>query len=120
MRAAIYTRYGPPEGIRLAKLPRPAPGPGEVLVKVHAASLGAYDWHRLRAKPFPVRASAGLLRPKNQILGADIAGEVAALGEGASDFRVGDRVYGCLESCGKGGGLAAWPNTPARKRAFWP
>lgn len=63
---------------------KPAPKTGEVLIKVHAASVNAYDWHLLRAKPFLVRTQGGIFKPKNEILGADIAGTVEAVGEKAT------------------------------------
>jgi NADPH:quinone reductase-like Zn-dependent oxidoreductase len=68
--------------------------------------VNAYDWHLLRAKPFFTRRLSGIFKPKNNILGADVAGTVEALGTSTAHCNVGDRVFGCLESCGKGG-LAA-------------
>ena len=106
MRAAIYYKYGSPDVIGIAEVEKPALTDGEVLVKIKAASVGAYDCHLLRAKPFFTRALSGLFTPTNKILGADIAGIIAAVGNGASKYKVGDEVFGCLESCGKGG-LAA-------------
>jgi NADPH:quinone reductase-like Zn-dependent oxidoreductase len=65
------------------------------MVKVHAASLNAYDWRHLRAKPFFMRLmGAGLLRPRHRILGADIAGRVEAVGRDVTQFRPGDDVFG--------------------------
>jgi NADPH:quinone reductase-like Zn-dependent oxidoreductase len=103
MKAAVYRRYGPPDVLRVTEIPKPVPKDGEVLIKVCAASINAYDWHLLRAVPFFTRFSSGLFKPRNQVLGADIAGVVTSAG---NQFELGDEVCGCLESCGKGG-LAA-------------
>jgi NADPH:quinone reductase-like Zn-dependent oxidoreductase len=75
---------------------KPAPAEDEVLVKVHAASANPYDWRHVRAKPMLVRAEAGWFKPdkKVQILGADFAGRVEAVGGNVTQFQVGDEVYG--------------------------
>jgi NADPH:quinone reductase-like Zn-dependent oxidoreductase len=103
MKAFIYERYGPPEALRLAEVDKPAPDAGEVLVKVLAASVNAADWHMLRGKPLFSRATLGLLRPKHQILGVDIAGRVEAVGSGVTRFQPGDEVYANLLDHGYGG-----------------
>jgi NADPH:quinone reductase-like Zn-dependent oxidoreductase len=103
MKAFIYERYGPPENLRLAEVDTPAPDAGEVLVKVLAASVNAADWHVLRGKPLFSRATLGLLRPKHQVLGVDIAGQVEAVGGGVTRFTVGDEVYANLLDHGYGG-----------------
>ena len=100
MKAAVYYRYGSPDVINVLEVEKPAPKDGEVLVRVCAASVNAYDWHLLRAAPFFTRFLSGLFKPRNNILGADIAGVVESAGK---QFNPGDEVYGCLESCGKGG-----------------
>jgi len=106
MRAAVYYKYGSPDNISVIDIEKPAPKDGEVLIRVKAASVNAYDWHLLRAKPFFTRFLSGVFKPANNILGADVSGVVVSAGPGASRFKPGDKVYGCLESCGKGG-LAA-------------
>ena len=103
MKAATYYKYGSPDNIRVIDVYIPVPKESEVLVRVMAASVNAYDWHLLRAKPFFTRFVSGMLKPKNNILGADVAGIIVSAGLGADCFKPGDRVYGCLESCGKGG-----------------
>ncbi len=103
MKAFIYERYGPPERLRMAEVDQPVPDVGQVLVKVLAASVNAADWHVLRGKPLFSRATLGLLRPKHQILGVDVAGEVAAVGSGVTGFQVGDQVYANLLDHGYGG-----------------
>ncbi|MDR3107412.1 MAG: NAD(P)-dependent alcohol dehydrogenase, partial [Bifidobacteriaceae bacterium] len=106
MRAVVYERYGGPERLQVTDLDRPAPGPDEVLVRVEAAGLNAYDWRLLSGTPFLVRLRNGLFRPKNRILGADVAGVVQAAGTAVTRFQAGDRVFGCLEGSGASG-LAA-------------
>lgn len=112
MRAIVCRNYGPPEALRLEELPTPSPGPGEVLVEIHAAGLNAADWHYVRGTPRFARLFFGLRRPKNSVPGADVAGRVAALGEGAGTFEVGDAVFGDLSGCGWGA-LAEYVACPA-------
>ncbi|MDR1214358.1 MAG: NAD(P)-dependent alcohol dehydrogenase [Propionibacteriaceae bacterium] len=102
MRAVVYDRYGGPAQLRLADPAPPAPQPGQVLVRVEAVGLNAYDWRVLRGAPFLVRLQQGLFRPKNPILGSDIAGVVERVDD-QSGFRPGQRVFGCLEGCGTAG-----------------
>ncbi len=104
MKAIVYEKYGSPDVLQLKDVEKPTPGDDEVLVKVHAASLNAYDWHSLRADPFLVRImGGGFLKPKNKILGADIAGRVEAVGKNAKQFQPGDEVFGDIADCGCGG-----------------
>jgi NADPH:quinone reductase-like Zn-dependent oxidoreductase len=103
MKAFIYERYGPPERLRMAEVDQPVPDVGQVLVKVLAASVNAADWHVLRGRPLFSRATLGLLRPKHQILGVDIAGQVEAVGGGVPGFQPGDQVYANLLDHGYGG-----------------
>ncbi|WP_066372718.1 NAD(P)-dependent alcohol dehydrogenase [Herbidospora mongoliensis] len=90
MKAIVQDRYGSPDILECRDVPTPVPGPGEVLVKVMAASLNARDWHALRGDPYLSRLTFGLRRPKAPILGTDFAGVVVS-GEG---FEPGDEVYG--------------------------
>jgi NADPH:quinone reductase-like Zn-dependent oxidoreductase len=103
MKAFVYEKYGPPETLRLAEVDKPAPDADHVLVKVRAASVNAADWHVLRGKPLFSRATLGLLRPKRQVLGVDIAGQVEAVGSGVTRFQPGDEVYANLLDHGYGG-----------------
>lgn len=102
MRAAVNTRYGGPEVIVVREVPKPEPGKGEVLVKVHATTVSRTDCGQLRAHPFFVRTWTGLRRPKCTILGKDFAGEVEAAGSDVTSFVPGDRVFG-LTPGGYGG-----------------
>jgi NADPH:quinone reductase-like Zn-dependent oxidoreductase len=121
MQAYVYTRYGPPEVLELKEIEQPIPKDDEVLVKVHATSLNAYDWHLLRADPFLVRLMAGgLLRPKTaSIPGADIAGVVEAVGSAVTQFQPGQAVYGEVTVSGCGG-YAEFAATVERALALKP
>jgi len=79
------------------------PRDDEVLVRVHATSVNDWDWGLLRGKPFMNRLMFGLLGPRNKILGADIAGQVEAVGRDVKLFQAGDEVFGDLSGCGFGG-----------------
>jgi len=95
MKAIVYTKYGSPDVLHLMEVEKPAPKDDEALVKVRAASVNALDWHLLTTDIFLVRLMGmGLFRPKNQILGADIAGRVEAVGKNVRQFRPGDEVFG--------------------------
>jgi NADPH:quinone reductase-like Zn-dependent oxidoreductase len=103
VKAFVWEKYGPPETLRMAEVEKPAPKSGEVLVKVLAVSVNPADWHSMRGKPVFSRASLGLLRPKHEILGVDIAGQVEAVGGGVTQFKPGDEVYANLLDHGYGG-----------------
>lgn len=94
MKAIIHERYGSPDVMRLAEVEKPIPSDNQVLVKIHAASVNALDWHLLTADIFLVRLSMGLFRPKNPIRGADIAGQVETVGKNVTRFKPGDEVFG--------------------------
>ena len=103
MKAIINTTYGSPDVLRLVELETPTPAADEVLIRIHAASVNAYDWHLLRADPFLVRLSMGFFRPRNPMLGADVAGQIVAIGRDVTQFKPGDEIYGDLSACGNGG-----------------
>ena len=94
MKAIVYEKYGPPEVLQLREIEKPVPKENEVLVKIKAASVNPLDWHFMRADPFLMRFVSGLNRPKEKILGADIAGQVEAAGKNVKQFQAGDEVYG--------------------------
>jgi len=96
MRAAVYDRYGPPEVLRIAEVPVPLPGDDEVLVRVHASAVGAVDSIARRGVPRQIRAYLGLRRPRIHVLGADFAGEVAAIGAKVTRFAVGEQASGTI------------------------
>jgi NADPH:quinone reductase-like Zn-dependent oxidoreductase len=95
MKAIVYTQYGSPDVLRLVDVELPVPKDNEVLIKVHAASVNAYDWHFLTADIFLIRLmGGGLLKPKYPRLGADVAGRVEGVGRNVKRFQQGDAVFG--------------------------
>ncbi len=105
MKAITFKEYGSPDVLKYEDVPTPTPADDQVLVKVHASSANAADWHLLRADPFPVRFMCGFTKPqaKYQILGGDIAGVVEAIGKNVTEFKVGDAVFGETFDDGLGG-----------------
>jgi NADPH:quinone reductase-like Zn-dependent oxidoreductase len=94
MKAAVHTRYGPPDVVRVVEVDKPAAKDNEVLVKVHATTVNRTDSGLRAAKPFINRFFTGLRRPRVTVLGNEFAGEVEAAGRGVRSFAVGDRVFG--------------------------
>jgi len=94
MKAILFSKYGSPDVLQFTDVEKPTPDENQVLVKVIAASANPLDWHRMRGQPFLVRMGEGLRKPKNQKLGADIAGRVDGVGKNVTEFRPGDEVFG--------------------------
>lgn len=95
MKAIFHTKYGSPDVLSLREIDKPTPTGNQVLIRVQAAAVNPLDWHILRGKPFLVRLMGfGLLKPKHQILGADMAGRIEAIGKDVTQFEVGDEVFG--------------------------
>ena len=94
MQAIVYHRYGSPDVLELQEIPKPTPAEGQVLIRVHAASVNPYDWHFLRGTPSFIRLFIGMRRPKFPRLGADVAGVVEAVGAKVAPFKPGDAVFG--------------------------
>ena len=99
MKALIRDRYGQADVLEVREVERPAPKEGQVLVRVHAASINDWDWGMLQGPTSPLSRGA----PRVRILGSDIAGRVAAVGSGVRRFQPGDEVYGDLSRFGLGG-----------------
>jgi len=89
MKAIVYSEYGGPEVLQLAEVETPAPGPNEILVKVHAAALNPVDWHFVRGAPYPARmAAGGLRRPRrHRRVACDYSGTVEAVGPSVNGIR---------------------------------
>src|SRR3954451_7928224 len=96
MKGAIRTRYGSVDHVRVVELERPAPGEGEVLVRVQMASVNRADLDYIAPRPQFIRGFVGVRRPRNIRLGTDVAGTVEAVGPGVTRFQPGDRVFGDL------------------------
>ena len=95
MKAIVQDRFGPPDVLRLADTGLPEAGPGDVLIRVHAAALNPADWHILRGDPRIARLMGlGLTRPKARVAGIDVAGVVEAAGANVRGLRIGDQVLG--------------------------
>jgi NADPH:quinone reductase-like Zn-dependent oxidoreductase len=113
VRALIQDAYGSADVLRIDDIPIPTPGPDEVLVRVHAAGVGPEVWHTMTGLPYLVRVMGyGLRRPKVRVPGRDVAGTVEAIGDGVTQLRPGDPVYGMAT-----GSLAEYACAPANKIA---
>jgi NADPH:quinone reductase-like Zn-dependent oxidoreductase len=120
MKAIVYEKYGSPNVLHLEEVEKPALNDDKVLVKVHAASINAGDLHLLTGDPFPMRlAGIGFFKPKNAILGADIAGCVEAVGKNVTQFRPGDAVFGDIFGLGSGS-FAEYISVPETALALKP
>lgn len=102
MKAVVYSQYGSVEQLHFEEVPFPVIKENEVLVKVIASSINSWDWDLLRGKPLLSRIG-GLFKPQYQILGADIAGIVEAIGDKVTMWKIGDEVYGDISESGWGG-----------------
>jgi NADPH:quinone reductase-like Zn-dependent oxidoreductase len=96
MKAAVGRRYGPPDVVTVADVPRPEPRDDDILVRVRAAAVGVVDGLARRGSPWYARAHFGPLRPRFPVLGCDFAGDVAAAGPAVSRFGVGEAVFGTI------------------------
>ena len=95
MKAMVQERFGSPDSLRFMDAERPAVGPDDVLIRVHAAALNPADWHILRGDPIVARLMGiGLTKPKARIAGTDAAGVVEAVGSNVRDMQPGDEVLG--------------------------
>ncbi len=102
MKAVVYDRYGSADQLRVEEIDQPAPGPGEVLVRVVACAVNSWDWHLLTGTCFE-RLIFGTFRPRHRVLGSEISGTVEAVGVDVDEFQIGDDVYGDLSTSGWGG-----------------
>ncbi len=94
MKAAVYTKYGPPEIVQILSVDKPIPKEGEILIKVHASTVNRTDCGFRSANYFIVRFFSGLFRPKNKVLGCEYAGQIEAIGKNVTSFKIGERVFG--------------------------
>jgi NADPH:quinone reductase-like Zn-dependent oxidoreductase len=115
VKAIVFENYGSPDQLSLRDVAMPVPSDDEVLVKIHAVSINDWDWGILQGASLLDRLMSGLSRPRQPILGSDIAGRVEAVGSKVSRYRPGDAVYGDLS--GQWGGFAEYVCAPASKLA---
>jgi len=98
MKAVVYTEYGPPEVLKLTEVEKPAPRDNEVLIRVHATTVSVADF---RCRSFtvplsfwiPARLALGILKPRQQILGAELSGEIEETGKDVTRFKKGERIF---------------------------
>jgi NADPH:quinone reductase-like Zn-dependent oxidoreductase len=102
MKAIVYTKYGSPEVLELKEVDKPVPKENEVLIKIVASSVNEWDNGLISGKGLLTRLLGGLFKPKNKILGADVAGVVEAVGSNIKNFKPGDEVFGDIAGAGFG------------------
>lgn len=102
MKAIIYRKYGSADVLEFKEVDKPVPKDDEVLIEVRAAALNRGDWRMMRGKPFIARMAGGLFKPRNPILGADVAGKIDAVGRSVRRFKPGDEVFGDITFLGSG------------------
>jgi NADPH:quinone reductase-like Zn-dependent oxidoreductase len=105
MKAIVYTKYGPPEVLQLKEIEKPTPKDNEVLIKVYATTVTLYDcWQRSCTAPpgfgLLSRLTSGFRKPKQPILGTELAGEIEAVGKEVRLFKRGDQIFGFTGSLG--------------------
>jgi NADPH:quinone reductase-like Zn-dependent oxidoreductase len=115
MKAAVYTRYGPPDAIQITDVEKPVPKDNEVLLKVRAASVNPLDAGLMKGKPHSFRIFFGLRKPRLTRPGVDVAGQVEAVGRNVMQFKPGDEVFGMCKgafaeyACAPESGLSIKP-----------
>jgi NADPH:quinone reductase-like Zn-dependent oxidoreductase len=108
VKAIVRDRYGSPDDLELTDIDKPEPGGDEVLLRVHAASVNPADWHILRGAPYIARLQFGLRKPKDRVLGCDVAGWVEAVGNNVTMLQPGEEVFGSPFMHGLGALFAEW------------
>jgi NADPH:quinone reductase-like Zn-dependent oxidoreductase len=97
MKAIVQDAYGSPDVLELRDIDKPVVGSGDVLLRVHAASVFIGDWHIMAGLPYLIRMSSGLRAPKVRVRGQDVAGRVEAVGTDVTQFQPGDEVFGTCD-----------------------
>jgi NADPH:quinone reductase-like Zn-dependent oxidoreductase len=94
MKAIVQDKYGSPDVLRLKDIDKPVVNDDEVLVRVRAAAVNIGDWHFVTGTPYVLRMAAGLFKPRHEVPGLNLAGQVEAVGGEVTQFRPGDEVFG--------------------------
>ncbi len=115
MKAIVLNAYGGPDVLELKEVGKPEISENDVLVSVHAAGLNAGDYFSMRGSPWLARFSVGFPKPRDYILGWDVAGQVEEVGENVTRFQAGDKVFASIE-----GGLAEFARAPEGKLSLAP
>lgn len=110
MKAIVQYNYGSPDTLELKEIEKPVVNDDDVLIRVHASSVNAYDWHLMRGMPYIARLMGrgfgfGLFKPINKVRGRDVAGQIEAIGRNVKEFQPGDEIYG---QCEKDGAFAEY------------
>ena len=108
MKAAVYTRCGPPDVVQIKDVEKPVPKDNEVLIEVRAASVNPLDGGIMKGRPYITRIMTGLRTPKVTRVGVDVAGQVEAVGRNVARFKPGDEVFGACISDPQDSGVKAW------------
>lgn len=112
MKAAVHTRYGPPDVVRISEVEKPTAKDNELLVMVRATTVNRTDCGLRSGKPFFSRFLTGLVRPRGTVMGNEFAGEVEAVGSAVTSFRVGERVFGFVGLSGPVGAHSEYVTIP--------
>jgi NADPH:quinone reductase-like Zn-dependent oxidoreductase len=115
MQAIVHSRYGPPDGLELRDIEKPAISDDAVLVRVHAAAVGKGDWLTVRGLPYIARMRYGLPKPKHPVPGFDVAGHIEAVGPNVAQLQPGDEVFGWCD-----GSFAEYASVPEGQLALKP
>jgi NADPH:quinone reductase-like Zn-dependent oxidoreductase len=98
MKAAVYSKYGPPNVVTIEEINNPIPSDKEVLVKIYATTVNRTDCGFRSAEYFISRFWIGILKPNSKILGCEFAGQIEAIGKDVTQFKIGDKVFGYNDS----------------------
>ncbi|MFP4543649.1 MAG: alcohol dehydrogenase catalytic domain-containing protein, partial [Candidatus Kapaibacterium sp.] len=94
MKKVEYNKYGPPEVLEIKNADKPVPGDNDILIKIHATTVTATECTFRRGEPIVARLFTGLIRPKINTLGEELAGEVESVGKSVKSYQAGDQVFG--------------------------
>src|SRR5574341_842010 len=108
MKAAVCSRYGPPDVVQIKDVEKPVPKDNEVLIEVRAASVNPLDGGSMKGRPYIVRIMTGLRKPKVTRPGVDVAGQVETVGRNVTQFKPGDEVFGACISDPQASGAKVW------------